>query len=159
MVPSQARTWLTERFVEQGLATENLDLFDSGGQAVYQSPAGDRCLFWIPDEDARWFMYSPLWEVNPDQDANILALALTLNLASAEMADCSLGLNPESRQLLLFQAVTLDREDLDVRDVLSRFIERCRTLKGRLQSYAFDRPGPDPRNDKPALGPILRSLA
>lgn len=136
MYPQDARAWLTEAFSRERTGLGNTLVFDAQGQAVVHAPEGVSCLLWIPDQDARWHLYASLKEIDPKSDGHFLAMALALNLQSTQMQGTHIGLNPETRQLLLHRVVELDVATLDAPAVLRHFIDRCLHLRQEL-SQAF----------------------
>ncbi|WP_443191551.1 CesT family type III secretion system chaperone [Pseudomonas indica] len=132
MYPQDARAWLTEAFSRGRTGLGNTLVFDAQGQAVVHAPEGVSCLLWIPDQDARWHLYASLREVDPRSDGHFLAMALALNLQSVLMQDTHIGLNPETRQLLLHRVVVIDMATLDAPATLRHFIGRCVYLREEL---------------------------
>lgn len=132
MHPQDARAWLAEAFSRERTGLRNALVFDAQGQAVVHTPKGVSCLLWIPDQDARWHLYASLREVDPRSDGHFLAMALALNLQSTQMQDTHIGLNPETRQLLLHRVVMIDIATLDAPAILRHFIERSLHLRQEL---------------------------
>lgn len=132
MYPQDARAWLTEAFSRGRTGLGNTLVFDAQGQAVVHAPEGVSCLLWIPDHDARWHLYASLKEIDPRSDGHFLAMALALNLQAVLMQGTHIGLNPETRQLLLHRVVTIDKATLDAPKTLRHFIGRCVHLRDEL---------------------------
>ncbi|MEJ2445867.1 MAG: CesT family type III secretion system chaperone [Exilibacterium sp.] len=107
-------------------------VFDTQGQAVIHTPEGVSCLLWIPDQDARWHLYASLKEIDPRSDGQFLAMALALNLQPNQMQGTRIGLNPETRQLLLQRVVAIETATLDAPETLRHFIGRCLHLRREL---------------------------
>lgn len=132
MYPQDARAWLTEAFSRERSGLGNTLAFDAQGQAVVHASEGVSCLLWIPDQDARWHLYASLKEIDPRSDGHFLAMALALNLQSSQMQGTQIGLNPETRQLLLHRVVELNVATLNAPAVLRHFIGRCLHLRQEL---------------------------
>lgn len=132
MYPQDARAWLTEAFSRERTGLCDALVFDAQGQAVVHAPEGVSCLLWIPDQDARWHLYASLKEIDPKSDGHFLAMALALNLQSSQMQGTQIGLNPETRQLLLHRVVAIETATLDAPATLRHFIGRCLHLRREL---------------------------
>ncbi|MEJ2442812.1 MAG: CesT family type III secretion system chaperone [Exilibacterium sp.] len=131
----KAEAWLTNELIKGGFASQGVTFFDQQGQAIYRAPEGINCLFWL--RNTHWHLYSPLREIKPESDGRYLAVALSLNLQPREMQGTSIGLNLESRQLLLQQCTELSIGTLDVGKTLNQFIIRCQYLRERLETLWF----------------------
>lgn len=132
MYPKDARAWLTKAFSHARTGLGNALVLDTRGQAVVHAPEGVSCLLWIPDQDALWNLYASLKEIDPKSDGHFLAMALALNLHSSQMQGTRIGLNPETRQLLLHRVVAIEPDTLDAPETLRHFIGRCLHLRQEL---------------------------